>query len=176
MRNCIKCSAELDEKARFCSICGADNGLPNTNENSANAKPEKSKKSKTGAIAICALAAIILVLIGVVLYLALGDKGDDSSSDDSSKEEIVSVDPYTLSGEYISESGLYRIKFKTDGTCKWYQDNTFFNGTYTYEDDIYYLEIEATSIYISTVFEAVPDGDDLIITGGVVYGECFEKQ
>ncbi len=81
-----------------------------------------------------------------------------------------------LFGVYKSESGKYRIEFETDGSCRWYQDNTFFVGSYRFQNGRYILEIIATANYISTVFDAAPSGDDLIINGGVVYGERFVKQ
>lgn len=82
-----------------------------------------------------------------------------------------------LSGRYKSESGRYEIKFKTNGDCTWYQDGTFFEGTYSWDNDeeLYVLEIVGSGFYSSTVFEAEPYNDALIVTGGMVRGELFTK-
>ena len=81
-----------------------------------------------------------------------------------------------LSGTYISESGVYSIEFNKDGTCTWYQDGYFFNGTYHQTDAGWKLNISGDGYYMSTTFDAEKSGKDLIITGGVVYGEVFAKK
>lgn len=84
---------------------------------------------------------------------------------------------HKLSGKYKSESGRYEIQFKNNGDCTWYQDGTFFEGTYEWDKDdkVYVLEITGSGFYMSTVFEAEPVKDGLIVTGGVVKGELFTK-
>ena len=81
-----------------------------------------------------------------------------------------------LSGTYNSEHGEYTVKFTSSTQCTWYQDDTFFNGTYEKTQNGYQLEIIGSAIYSNTVFIATKDGKDLIITGGVVEGERFVKQ
>lgn len=81
-----------------------------------------------------------------------------------------------LSGEYSDEEGTYSISFTSDSECTWYQDGKFFNGTYRKTDSGYQLEIEGNGLYSNTVFNVEADGDDLIITGGVVDGLKFIKE
>lgn len=82
----------------------------------------------------------------------------------------------SLSGTYRSESKKYSIEFKRNGTCTWYQDGMFFNGTYEKEDDYYRINIEGQGFYGNTTFTAVELDDQLMINGGVVKNEVFEKQ
>lgn len=84
---------------------------------------------------------------------------------------------HKLSGKYESESGRYEVKFELDGDCTWYQDGMFFEGNYYWDkdDEVYYLDIKGSGFYSNTTFEAEPDGNDLIVTGGVVRGEVFSK-
>jgi hypothetical protein len=81
-----------------------------------------------------------------------------------------------ISGMYESDSGVYSVKFTNSTECIWYQDGMFFNGTYNKTNDIYQLEIFGNGFYPNTVFNAKIDGKDLIITGGIVYGERFIKK
>ena len=81
-----------------------------------------------------------------------------------------------LDGTYISESGEYEIEFEKDGTCVWIQGGRFFDGTYEETKDGYRLMIMGNGLAVNTVFDAVWDGKDLIITGGRVDGERFVKQ
>lgn len=82
-----------------------------------------------------------------------------------------------LSGEYISESGKYQIKFEPDGSCTWYQSGMFFNGTYEKTEDGWMLEIMGGGRYSNTTFNVVKvESDMLIVNGGVVYDELFYKQ
>lgn len=81
-----------------------------------------------------------------------------------------------LSGKYTSENGKYKIEFKDDTTCTWYESGLFFNGTYEKIDSGYQLEIKGSGFIPNTVFNAVLDGSDLIITGGSVDGERFVKK
>ena len=80
-----------------------------------------------------------------------------------------------LSGTYVSESGSYTVKFTSPTECTWYQDGSFFNGTYEKTDNGYRLEVLGGGFYGNTVFELLKDGKDFIVTGGVVYGERFVK-
>lgn len=82
----------------------------------------------------------------------------------------------TLNGTYMSESGEYKVEFKNNGTCTWYQDGVFFNGEYQKTDLGWQLNINGSGSYTNTVFEAKQAGRDLIINGGFVYGELFVKQ
>ena len=82
----------------------------------------------------------------------------------------------SLNGKYVSESGTYTVEFKRDGSCTWYQDGSFFNGTYQQVDKGWQLNIIGGGWYGNTVFYAEGDGRTLVITGGVVYGETFTKQ
>ena len=82
----------------------------------------------------------------------------------------------SLSGTYESESGKYFIKFSDSKECTWYEDGTFYNGTYEKTSEGYTLKMMGNLLVPNTVFEAVKDGNDLIITGGIVYGETFIKQ
>ena len=81
-----------------------------------------------------------------------------------------------LSGVYISESGSYAVEFENDGTCTWYQGETFFEGTYKAKDKGYILEIRGNGLYSNTVFTAVKDNGDLIINGGTVNHERFSTK
>lgn len=79
----------------------------------------------------------------------------------------------SLSGRYVSESGVYEIEFKSDGSCTWYEvipdiqeavkeydkegelqydpDDTYiFYGTYEKTDDGYTLTIDGTAIFNSS--------------------------
>lgn len=82
----------------------------------------------------------------------------------------------SLNGTYVSESGKYTVEFKSDGSCTWYQDGAFFNGTYQQVDGGWQLNIVGGGFYGNTVFTAEGNGRTLVITGGVVYGETFTKQ
>ena len=79
-----------------------------------------------------------------------------------------------LKGKYSSEGGDF-TDFKKDGTCKWYQDGSFFDGEYKKDGDGFEIDISGSGLFTNTVFVAMKDGDDLIITGGIVYGERFIK-
>lgn len=81
-----------------------------------------------------------------------------------------------LSGTYTSENGKYSVEFTSGSECTWYQDGSFFNGTYEKTDDGYRLEIEGNGFYFNTIFDAEKDGSDLIITGGAVDGQRFVKE
>lgn len=80
-----------------------------------------------------------------------------------------------LSGKYSSEDGVYSVEFLSDSECTWYQDDSFFNGTYKNSDNSYQLEIIGDGFYSNTVFTAEIDGEDLIITGGNVNQVRFIK-
>lgn len=82
----------------------------------------------------------------------------------------------TLNGTYVSESGTYTVELNKDGTCTWYQDGSFFNGTYEKTDSGWQLNISGSGFYSNTVFNAETSGKNLVITGGAVYGELFIKQ
>lgn len=101
---------------------------------------------------------IVLVLV-VALCLTLCACGENS-----------------LKGKYVSESGIYTVEFRSDGSCIWYQDGGFFNGTYQQVDGGWQLNITGGGLYSNTVFNAEGNGNTLVITGGVVYGEIFTKQ
>jgi len=81
-----------------------------------------------------------------------------------------------LSGTYQSESGVYSVKFTSSAECIWYQDGSFFEGTYKKTNNGYQLEIKGSGLYTNTVFNVTTDKKDLIITGGIVYGERFVKK
>lgn len=83
-----------------------------------------------------------------------------------------------LSGKYKSESGKYEVRFERNGECTWYQDKTFFEGTYYWDndEDVYVLEIVGSGFYSSTVFEAEPQGNGLVVNGGLVRDEFFKKK
>ncbi len=81
-----------------------------------------------------------------------------------------------LNGTYTSESGRFTIEFKTNGTCTWYQDGLYFYGTYDTTDEGWQLKIDGSGIYPNTVFTAKKDGKNLIVDGGIVYGQTFVKQ
>ncbi len=171
MKYCTKCGRSMADDDRFCPQCGNDTqqvapqaGYPAYSQPAyapatANNAPPVKQKSNAGVI--IAIIVGVLVVVGTIFLVWW-----------LSQEEEVEL----LDGTYISESGRYTIDFDSDGTLKWYQDNTFFKGEYSYDGEVYTLEVIATANYISSVFEAVPDGDDLIITGGVVYGERFIEQ
>ena len=82
----------------------------------------------------------------------------------------------SLKGKYVSESGWYSVEFNGNGTCTWYQDGTFFNGTYKKVDSGWQLNINGSGLYSNTIFQVEGNGGMLIITGGVVYEELFTKQ
>lgn len=81
-----------------------------------------------------------------------------------------------LSGTYSSEDAIYSINFTSNEECTWYQDGKFFNGTYEKIENGYQLEITGDGLYSNTVFMAELDGDDLVITGGVVDQLRFIKE
>ncbi|MDR2420828.1 MAG: hypothetical protein LBD49_01815 [Oscillospiraceae bacterium] len=83
-----------------------------------------------------------------------------------------------ISGTYESESGVYTIKFTSSKECTWYQNGMFFNGTYEETDSGYSLEIVGSGTAANTVFIAVKDGNDLVVTGGILdhNGERFIKK
>lgn len=80
-----------------------------------------------------------------------------------------------LSGTYTSESGAYAVDFKKNGTCTWLQGGYTFNGTYEPLDGGWQLNMLGGGIAYDTVFFAEKSGKDLVITGGIVYGEVFTK-
>lgn len=81
-----------------------------------------------------------------------------------------------ISGTYTSEDGIYSVKFSSDSECTWYQDDLFFNGTYEKTDSGYQLEIVGDGFYTNTVFTVEADGEDLIISGGIVENLQFIKE
>lgn len=81
----------------------------------------------------------------------------------------------SLNGKYVSESGKYSVEFERDGSCTWYQDGSFFDGTYQQVDGGWELKIVGNGLYLSTVFYAEANGNTLVITGGAVRGETFRK-
>lgn len=105
---------------------------------------------------------IIAFVLVIVLCLTLCACAEDAGN--------------TLNGKYVSESGKYTIEFERNGSCTWYQDGSFFNGTYQQTENGWQLNIEGNGLYSNTVFQAEGDGKTLVITGGVVYGETFTKQ
>ena len=82
----------------------------------------------------------------------------------------------TISGTYSSEDGKYSIEFSSDSECTWYQDGTFFNGTYKKTENGYQLEIVGKGLYSNTVFSVDIDEDDIIVSGGKVEQERFTKE
>lgn len=82
----------------------------------------------------------------------------------------------SLDGSYVSEDGKYEVKFSDDGICTWYQDGAFFNGTYDKTDDGWQLEIMGNGLYSNTVFNAIEDDGNLVISGGVVDNGRFIKK
>jgi len=125
------------------------------------AQMNPAKKSKTGKIIAIIVAVVILIVGGILLYFAL-------SNDDM------------LDGRYVSESGLYEIEFKDDGTCTWHQDvkgnKVYFDGTYEKDGDVYVLHMDGETYSYNTRFEAEPVDDGLIVTGGLVNGELFVEK
>ena len=81
-----------------------------------------------------------------------------------------------LSGTYVHEGGEGAIKFTDSGECTLYQGDGFLKGTYEKTADGYQLEIKGDGFYLSTVYEAIMDGKDLILTGGLVSQERFIKE
>lgn len=84
----------------------------------------------------------------------------------------------SLSGKYVSESGVYSIELSSNGTCTWYQDGLQFNGKYYWDSqwDRYCLEISGRGSYADTTFTAIfLDSGDLIVNGGKVNYEYFTK-
>jgi hypothetical protein len=79
-----------------------------------------------------------------------------------------------LSGIYQSENG-FSVEFISSKECIWYQDGSFFEGTYRKNGDDYLLEIKGSGLNTSTVFNAIVDENDLVITGGIIYKERFAK-
>lgn len=89
---------------------------------------------------------------------------------------IVAFNVLWLSGTYTSESGFYEIEFKPFGQCRWLQSGMFFEGTYENNyDGTYSLFIEGSGTYSNTEFTAEKDNGDLIVNGGIVFGERFTK-
>ena len=83
----------------------------------------------------------------------------------------------TLNGTYVSESKVYEIKFMRNGDCYWFEDDTFFTGTYKKVNDMYAIHISGSGFYISTNFIAKRDGiRSLVITGGTVDHERFIRK
>lgn len=84
---------------------------------------------------------------------------------------------HKLSGKYTSESGYYAVKFSYNGSCTWYQSGSFFDGTYSWDNDdkCYYLEMRGNGLYMNTTFMATPTSGGLIIRGGTVNNELFTK-
>ena len=85
---------------------------------------------------------------------------------------------HTLSGKYKSRSGNYEISFEKDGSCVWYQDGSFFEGTYSWDDTdkVYILDIKGNGLYSNTSFTAEPYDEFLTVNGGIVYNEVFVKK
>lgn len=88
---------------------------------------------------------------------------------------LVGCGSKKISGTYSSEDGQYSIDFLSDSECRWYQDGSFFDGTYKNIDNGYQLEMVGEGFYSNTVFTAEIDGDDLIITGGIIDQVRFIK-
>jgi len=71
-----------------------------------------------------------------------------------------------LSGTYSGEAkyGEISINFKSSGECTWHEGGSVFNGTYEETSDGYYLLIKGSGFITDQEFNAVKDGEDLIIT------------
>jgi len=80
-----------------------------------------------------------------------------------------------LSGTYQSENGFFYVKFTSSTECIWYQDGSFFEGTYKKTNNGYQLYIKGSGLYTNTLFNVITDKKDLIITGGIVHRERFVK-
>lgn len=59
MPYCWKCGAELDEEAKFCSVCGAPAGPPT--------KPERKERRPTRILGILAIFLIVLLVTAVIV-------------------------------------------------------------------------------------------------------------
>ena len=75
---CSKCGFENKDKAKFCTKCG--NSL---NEPSAAVVPAKADNTK---YIIIALIAVIVILAGIIGYVALNGNSDSVQSSDSSQD------------------------------------------------------------------------------------------
>ena len=111
---------------------------------------------------IIVIGSILLIVVAIVLF-------------------VFYLTANTLSGKYVSESGKYTVEFNRDKTCIWYQEilgsDTFFEGTYEKEDDVFVLRIKGDGFYaFNTTLTAEPVDDGLVITGGSVDGELFAKE
>lgn len=111
--------------------------------------------SKRKKIAIAVVTVVLAIVIGLVVVLNMKK---------------------TLNGRYVSESGKYIIDFEKDGDCTWTQDKVVYRGTYEEYREGWLLCIKGSGWALDTNFVAVEDGDDLIITGGIVDGETFDKE
>ena len=86
---CSKCGFENKDKAKFCTKCGSSLVVE-----SAPTAPAKSDNTK---YIIIALVAVIIVLAGVIGYVALNGNSDsvqsnDNSQDSANTEEVQSAD------------------------------------------------------------------------------------
>ena len=63
---------------------------------------------------------------------------------------------HTLSGKYYDSDCSDALIFNSDGTCKWYHGDTFFEGTYRYDDNKneYYLELNGNNETPNMLFSA----------------------
>lgn len=195
---CTNCGTTLFvesmEEASICPQCGAafivKNAIDNFNygsygdngqlqQNQQVIIPKKSISSAILKITISVVLVVALIVGGFFIYhnLVNNDNDDEHHYGEVDEKDAKGV----LTGEYVSESGLYKIKFKKDFTCIWYQEvhghQVYFDGTYELDEDgTYILNMDGETYSYNTQFEASLVEEGLIVTGGLVNGELFVKQ
>lgn len=179
---CMRCGAKNLDESNFCKECGLKLGpVPPTevdttpteiaptdldpsesfeatqNTHQPEMADAESKRNRNVGMAVVAGFIVVIMLLVAGLF------GD----------ELKGLG--MLSGAYKSESKQYSVVFDRDGTCLWYQDGLFFNGTYEKDHGGWTLRISGNLIYDSTVFFAQKVNGNLVIDGGSVDEEIFEK-
>jgi len=120
----------------------------------------------------------IFTVFGILFVLFLSScwtvKYKPSVETSHTVEESEGIYNIQILTKYVSVSGRFTVEFFDSNNCKWYQDGYTFNGTYEkINNNSYRLDMIGHSGYMSTVFIAKMEGNNLRITGGIVYGELF---
>jgi hypothetical protein len=113
--NCLSCSVNNPDKAKFCSNCGASLSFERpTNSNSKKSNEAyKIGDSKTGSEyskTAIAFTSIFLFIV-VAMVVSLSNTGNDSKSEESNLTDTVYVEPApepVVSSETIGESSAKR--------------------------------------------------------------------
>jgi len=115
----------------------------------------------------------LLLLCGLLCVSLCACNGSVNINKEDKEDNTIEN---ALDGAYISDDERFTIVFEPDGNCRWYQGESFFNGTYRATKSGWQLEIVGDATHPNTVFTAVAEGDDLVVNGGLCDDTLFIMQ